>query len=240
MEDYRKLLYSKYNSTLYGFGNNNDGDIDSGQYKEFLDFLPTNKSSAVLDIGCGMGHFLRFLKNQGFSNIQGVDHSEEQVNCCKSSSLPVVFITDTYKFLETRIDTYDLIVMNDVLEHFQKNEVIRILLCCKSALRKDGNLVLRVPNMSSIYGLHGRYIDFTHEVGFTESSLKQVLLAVGFENISITDNKAPFGLRPKRFARWLLFKLWHKLFGFILLIEVGVDKPRLLGKTLISKATKGQ
>lgn len=31
----------------------------------------------------------------------------------------------------------------------------------------------------------GRYIDFTHEIGFTEKSMRQVLRATGYSNIKI-------------------------------------------------------
>jgi len=43
-----------------------------------------------------------------------------------------------------------------------------------------------------IVGLNVRYADFTHEVGFTESSLSFVLRSAGFSDVSI------FGIRTAR------------------------------------------
>lgn len=238
MQAYRSKLYSKYNSSLYG---PNQADLKSsheGFQREYSDILPSNKNASILDVGCGMGHFVSYLRHKGFQNVRGVDHSVEQVECCLSAGLPVAKIDDVFEYLKLHKNAFDLIMMSDVLEHFDKNEVMLVLEDLRGALRVGGALVLRVPNMSSIYGLHGRYLDFTHEVGFTESSLNQVLMCTGFALIRIRDNKIPFGFSPKRFTRWMLFWMWRKVLNLIFLIEVGEDKPRLYGKTLIAVASE--
>lgn len=239
MRAYRTKLYSKYNSSLYGGKNQSDFESSyEGFEREYSDFLPGNKNAAILDVGCGMGHFVSYLQSKGFQNVRGVDHSAEQVECCLSAGLPVSKIDDVFEFLKSQKNSFDLIMMSDVLEHFDKNEVMQVLKDLRDALKIGGTLLLRVPNMSSIYGLHARYLDFTHEVGFTESSLNQVLLCTGFSKIYIRDNKIPFGFAPKRFARWWFYWMWRKVLNFILLIEVGEDKPRLYGKTLIAVASE--
>jgi 2-polyprenyl-3-methyl-5-hydroxy-6-metoxy-1,4-benzoquinol methylase len=238
MQDYRNKLYSKYNSSIYGGKNQVSFESSyEGFEREYSDILPSNKDASMLDVGCGMGHFVNYLRHKGFSSVKGVDHSAEQVNYCLSAGLPVAKIDDIFDFLNSQTNSYDFIMMSDVLEHFDKNEVLQVLEGLRGALRSGGVLVLRVPNMSSIYGLHGRYLDFTHEVGFTESSLNQVLMCAGFARIHIRDNKIPFGFAPKRFMRWLLFWVWRKLLNLIFLIEVGEDKPRLYGKTLVAVAS---
>lgn len=237
MQAFRSKLYSKYNSSLYGGKNKTDFESWYESFeREYSDILPNNKHASILDVGCGMGHFVSYLRHKGFQNVIGVDHSAEQVKCCLSAGLPVIQIDDVFEFLKSQKNTFDLIMMSDVLEHFDKDEVVQVLEDLRDALKEGGALVLRVPNMSSIYGLHGRYIDFTHEVGFTESSLNQVLMCTGFTLIRIRDNKIPFGFAPKRFARWLLFWMWRKVLNLIFLIEVGEDRPRLYGKTLIAIA----
>lgn len=241
MNNYRTKLYSNYNSTIYGVEGKNLPDLKmahENMEREYSRFLPKNTNAAILDVGCGMGHFLSYLKHHGFTNAVGVDHSPEQVACCLSAGLPVSKIDDIFIFLNSQKNAYDFILLSDVLEHFYKDEVMQVLEGLRGALREGGTLVLRVPNMSGVNGLNGRYIDFTHEVGFTESSLKQVLMCSGFKNIRIEDNKVPFGWRPKRFVRWVMFAIWRKILNIIFLLEVGEDKPRLLGKNLIAAATR--
>ena len=238
MSEYRNVLYSQYNSTLYG-SNSSDLTVSSESYdNDYLALLPQDKGIAILDIGCGMGQFLYYLKTRGYQNIQGVDHSAEQVDLCLEAGLPVELISDLFEYLRNHQSAFDAISMNDVLEHFTKDEIIQLLSLISKCLRDDGSFILRVPNSSGILGSHGRYLDFTHEVGFTESSLRQVLQVSGFNTIEIRDNTAPFGFKPKRFLRWVLFKLWRSLQNFILLIEAGEVRPKLLGKVLIAKANK--
>ena len=238
MSEYRDILYSRYNSTLYGV-NSADLNISAESYdNDYLDFLPEDKEANILDIGCGMGHFLYYLKDKEYSNIQGVDHSPEQIDCCLKAGLPVALIDDLFEYLSNHQSAFDVVTMNDVLEHFTKNEVVKLLTLINESLREHGSFILRVPNSSGIFGPHGRYLDFTHEVGFTESSLRQVLQALDFNTIAVRDNKVPFGFRPKRLLRWILFKLWRSLLNIIFLIEVGEVRPKLLGKVLIAKGRK--
>jgi len=239
MTEYRKTLYPQYFTTFYSIKNTTTPEslfevIDL----DYHDLIPKDKGARILDVGCGTGHFLHYLKRQGYEKIEGVEQSPEQADLCERSGLSVTRTEDLFALLGERASTYDFIVLNDVLEHFTKDEAIVVLGLLKGALVPGGRLVLRVPNMSCIYGLHGRYIDFTHEIGFTEFSMTQVLSAVGFKDIAIRDNRTPFGLKPLRLCRWILYKLWHKLLSFIYLIEVGTDRPRLLGKVLIASAAR--
>ena len=47
-------------------------------------------------------------------------------------------------------------------------------------MAENGKLIIHVPNLQAPDGQLHRYNDFTHEVGFIEHSLGQVLLAAGF------------------------------------------------------------
>src|SRR5882724_8549060 len=42
-------------------------------------WLPADKRSACLDLGCGPGNVLYMLREQGYSNIAGVDCCEEWI-----------------------------------------------------------------------------------------------------------------------------------------------------------------
>ena len=106
------------------------------------------------------------------------------------------------------------------------------------ALVPGGEVIIGTGNASSIYGPTARYMDFTHETLFTETSLRQVLLASGFIDVDVSDTKVNFGLQPKRFVRWIALKLFRTALRLSFVLEVGDNAPRLLGKLIIARACK--
>ena len=50
------------------------------EFKRFYDgVMPQDKGAVILDIGCGAGHFLYYLKKEGFENFLGIDISVRSV-----------------------------------------------------------------------------------------------------------------------------------------------------------------
>jgi hypothetical protein len=80
--------------------------------------------------------------------------------------------------------------MFDIIEHVKKDRIIELLNLVYKTLSCKGKLIIRTPNMASIVGCYGRYIDFTHEVGFTSESLRQVLSETEFVDISFLNSAA--------------------------------------------------
>jgi hypothetical protein len=65
--------------------------------------------------------------------------------------------------------------------------------------------------MRNPFNLATRHIDFTHEVGFTENSLHQVLTVAGFSNVKIEpkiqDNLNGLWHTPERLIGYLIRKI---------------------------------
>lgn len=239
MNNYRKILYPVYRSTIYAAKNSDDIRAYHEYYR--LDYkrrLPANKDALILDVGCGSGHFLQYLKDEGYKNSEGIDISKQQCDYAMGFGLKVTRVDDAITFLANCKCIYDQIYLSDVLEHFSKDEITEILGYAYSALLPGGSVVIRVPNMANIIASYNRYIDFTHEVGFVDSSLTQILTASGFSSVEVVNNCIPFGLHPKRLSRWILLKLWYLLLKWIYLLEVGIERPRLLGPLLVAQAYK--
>jgi 2-polyprenyl-3-methyl-5-hydroxy-6-metoxy-1,4-benzoquinol methylase len=156
--------------------------------------LPNNLESKILEIGPGFGELLLVLcKDLGYVNIKAIDISQEVVDYC-NSILPesTEFTDNTIEFLKSNKNLFKMVFMLHVLEHIPKQETISILSEIYSALETDGTLIIEVPNMANpITGLNLRYADFTHEVGFTEISLKQVLYKAGFSSVSVYPSEVP-------------------------------------------------
>lgn len=183
MEDYRNRIYERYASLVQdatSVFNEDEASRWGRAYDTFLKgWLPERKDASILDIGCGGGRLLYFFKSKGYTNLQGVDISPEQVIL----SLQVTdYVTegDAIEFLQNAPQSFDLITGLDIIEHFQKNEALQFLEACYNALRGGGRLILQTPNAESPWGMMHRYNDFTHEIAFNPNSLKRLLELCGF------------------------------------------------------------
>lgn len=204
----------------------------------FLKFIPENKNVKVLDIGCGCGQLLYALKQKGYNNIEGVDLGGHQVEITRKLGVKAERISDLEDYLVKNKEKWDVIALSQVIEHFQKDKMLDYLISIRNALKADGKVIIATPNMALFSGLVQRYTDFTHEVGFTERSLNEVLRIAGFSNIAIRGEE--FSIKPRlKFLVWLLLRnIWFKILGFIYLLEKGTDRPKIISRHLIATAQK--
>ncbi len=149
--------------------------------------LPRSKSAKILDIGCGFGQTLRALSVMGYTNIHGVDISDEAVRHCRDSGLRVEMVTDLASYMEENRQAYDFILMSHVLEHIEKTLIIPYVKAIKSMLKENGRFMVMVPNAQSNTDCYWAYEDFTHSTLFTTGSLYFVLLAGGFKEVEFVD-----------------------------------------------------
>jgi 2-polyprenyl-3-methyl-5-hydroxy-6-metoxy-1,4-benzoquinol methylase len=151
----------------------------------FKYYMPTSKRANILDIGCGKGFFLYYLKQQGYSNFYGIDADLFSIDHTQNHVTEKCEYVYAEEFLSDKIDVYDLIIMNEVLEHIPKEEIVPLLKTIWNSLHSDGNLICYVPNMENPFSSYTRYHDFTHTIGFTQNSLRMVLSAAGFSETNI-------------------------------------------------------
>jgi 2-polyprenyl-3-methyl-5-hydroxy-6-metoxy-1,4-benzoquinol methylase len=202
--------------------------------RNFLKFLPSDKEAYILDLGCGEGFLLLWLKYLGYKNIFGIDISEENINIANSMGLNcVLFNVVNLKNFEPN-KKFDLICAIDLLEHITKDRVISFLSSVYEKLNEKGTLIIQTPNMGSFLGLHMRYSDFTHEFGVTEKSVVDLLLSAGFrvENIEVLPSWNATTLLG--YIREFYLKILHKL---IFLAE-DKSRPKIPTKNLLVIARK--
>lgn len=179
--------------------------------KNYLNLLPKNKESKILEIGFGNGLFLNFLIKQGYSNFLGIEIGKEQFEYVKSNITEnIELIKDTNIFLEKNKETFDVIVFSDVLEHIAKENIIFFLKNVKKSLRNEGTVICKVPNIANPFTIRSRYRDFTHTVGFTKESLEQVFSTVRFRDIKVMPDSFAFN-----FMGYIL-QILRNLFGIVI------------------------
>lgn len=237
----RQAIYRNYVSLGFGAMNSQGYDRISKAYALNYDGLIRGaKDSAVLDIGCGMGHFLHYLKSRGFENLCGVDIGKEQVEYCRrNAGVNALLVDDIFRFLDSKKSCYDFVALNDVLEHFSKDEITRLLSAILVSLREKGRVIIKTPNMGSIFAPASFYIDFTHETGFSEISLPQVLKAAGFKSVGCRAEKVYIASPFKRALFSLCRGVYFNLLKFLSWIDrPGDGYPAIFSKNLIAWAEK--
>ncbi|MES2213099.1 MAG: class I SAM-dependent methyltransferase, partial [Pseudomonadota bacterium] len=147
MPSWKIKLYETYVTTQQSAASNqNIDEIQLSRFPQYRhiisNYLPPDKTTRIADLGCGYGQLLFCLKAMGYTNIDGVDASSEQVKIAHQLGLKEVRQGDLTGFLNEVSGKYDVIFLMDVLEHMQKHEVINILELIGNTLSEQGQLVI--------------------------------------------------------------------------------------------------
>ena len=156
--------------------------------EEVVPFLPEDKNSKILDVGCGYGSMLLLLKDLGYSDTWGVDISNDQLNIAQSMGLNNTEFANAIEFLMDQKETFDVIIGIDIIEHFTKSELMEFLNLVKMALKKNGSVIFRTPNGDAPFGSTYYLGDFTHELVLNSFSAEQIMLASGFKDLTIANS----------------------------------------------------
>lgn len=204
----------------------------------FLKFIPADKNTSILDIGCGCGQLLYMLRENGYKRIKGIDIGGSQIEIAKELKIPAEKITDLQEYLNSN-KGWDAVIMSQVIEHFPKDKLHLYLNAVKKSIKIGGRIIIATPNMALVSAAFQRYIDFTHEIGFTERSLREVLRVSGFKNIEIYGDEISIKWRPKFLIWYILRNIWFAMLSFIYLLERGTERPKIISRHLIAIASNG-
>ncbi len=198
-------------------------------------FLPENSTARCLDLPCGYGNFLYFLRSCDYANIVGYDNDKEQVKLAGILDLPA-FEGDAFDVLSSSDESYDLIASLDFLEHLSKDDALRFLKQCLFNLHDGGVLILRAPCADGPFGAHDASNDLTHQWGMTSNVLKNLLAMNGFVNIEILDER-PQPTSIINFLRWLIF-FPAKAFASAMCMSLGMRPPAVWTRSMIAVCFK--
>ncbi|MCZ7612755.1 MAG: hypothetical protein M5T52_04215 [Ignavibacteriaceae bacterium] len=92
--------------------------------------------------------------------------------------------------------------------------------CFKNSLKENGALILQVPNGQSPFVGKILYGDFTHQNAFTESSLRQLIKSVEFNDIKVYES-TPVPKNIISVIRLFIWKCVRIYLKFLQLIATG-------------------
>lgn len=202
-------------------------------YDFIKNYLPGKFDSPMIDIGCGQGQLLSWLYKTGYTNIIGIDNSQSQINEAIVKLPPEIKVIygEVSSFIKGESNAYMMIFIFDVIEHFKKEEILEFASNLHKSLKPGGGIIIRTPNMANPLGIYSRYNDFTHQIGFTEYSLIQVLENSGFKDITIIP------MPPGSLKLRILRSIYQKFLRIIYKIELR-SIPRVLDSNITVYARK--
>ncbi|WP_020604976.1 class I SAM-dependent DNA methyltransferase [Spirosoma spitsbergense] len=108
----------------------------------------------VLDAGCGTGGMLDFLRKQGYTDIKGIDGSDDAVTFCHERSLSVTKVDLKHlAHFEPEV-RYDAVLCNDIFCYFTESELPPLLAALANRLKPDGILITNNNAFSIFRGQH--------------------------------------------------------------------------------------
>lgn len=209
--------------------------LEKWYWARLKNYLPIDKDANCLDIPCGYGNFLYFLRSKGYKNIHGYDLDESQVGLAKLLELPAE-TKDIFQILAESKESYDLISSIDFIEHISKDDALSFLELCRKKINENGVLVIRTPCADGPFGSHDANNDITHKWSMTSNVLKTMLEMSGFSRVAILDERP----QPTGFVeaiRWLIF-FPSRLIANLLCIGLGMRPPRVWSRSMIAVAYK--
>jgi len=144
------------------------------------------QDTTVLELGPATGYLTEYMQKKLNCSVDCVEISPEMAEVAEKycrhmlvADLDEIDLEEHFKE-----EAYDCILMADVLEHLKENE--KILKSCRNLLKKNGRLIVSVPNIahSSIIGslFKGKFeyrdeglLDQTHIRFFTRESIIDLL-----------------------------------------------------------------
>ncbi len=163
-----------------------------------------DKKSEILDIGCSVGSLIEFLSGEGYSNLYGIDVSENAVSACKKKGLKNVFVMDAsrMKFPDKK---FDVVIASDIVEHIDDHD--SVIGEFRRVLKPGGRLMVFVPAFKLLW-TDGDDVS-NHHRRYTKKTLSDLL--------------EKNGMHAERISYWN-FSLFVPFLGFKLLKSAGLKK----------------
>lgn len=225
--DHRKHFYDRYTQAQSRFGSIDQARARARAEQEMLQplvgtYLPANRQSRILDLGCGYGAFLLMLQERGYTNLRGVDLSPEQVNLAYELGASMVEL-GTLEAVLPQEKNVSLVTMFDVIEHLTRSEAISVLQEIHNTLSDDGILVMRTPNVDARLGTVLSFGDLTHEMHLNKYSALELFASLEFRSVEVLEVPPVGGSVGAKIIRSLV-KPFHSISSALVHISQGISR----------------
>jgi 2-polyprenyl-3-methyl-5-hydroxy-6-metoxy-1,4-benzoquinol methylase len=181
-----------------------------------VDMLPCIQGK-VLEIGCGSGATLAYMKMQGASYVVGIDTNKVAIDLASKRGLDLALVLDVEKEeLPFNKKEFDCIVLADVLEHLYNpwDTLEKVT----TFLADNGHILISLPNIKHYMVLlrlvfHDEWtytdagtLDNSHIRFFTLKEIRKLLACAGLREVKIKGIDAS-GKKLKCLNRLLFNKL---------------------------------
>ncbi len=175
-----------------------------------LPWLPPEPSGRIVELACGHGSLLHWLRSRGYTEVVGIDSSPEQVALAKTSGTQVICGEVNEWFCKQEPDSIDCFLAVDLIEHLPKDDFMLMLSEIVRTLRPGGSCILRFPNGDSPFVGRNLFNDITHVWTYTPNCLCSLAAMHGYGRVEFLDESLT-GLRDHRWLKVPLARISRAL-----------------------------
>src|SRR4051794_16344387 len=208
-----------------------------GNYEDnYRRFLPQDLEAPILDLGCGQGDFVRYLRDLGYRNVTAVDRDSEAIAGLGAvAGVTAKTAAATAHTIEQHPGGWALIVAKQMIYYFDRRDAPALVAALARALAPDGLLIVEVFNGALLSSRFTELKDPGILTAYTENGLRRLL-----EQNGLTVEQL-FGASSRRNGlKGALYsaarELWFRVYRLLLILERGRDDelPRISSKSIIA------
>jgi 2-polyprenyl-3-methyl-5-hydroxy-6-metoxy-1,4-benzoquinol methylase len=167
------------NFAMYGV------EIAEAYYKHIYDSIKDyiNFDSQIMDLGCGLGEFTKYLADLGYRNVIGVDPSKNNIEQAKEKGINCIQ-SDSFSTDPCFTGKFDMIIFIHVFEHILDMDIA--LENVKKMLKPEGVIYIEVPDAAKYCDIDFQpYYFFTYEhvTHYTLNTLLNIAQTFGLKLI---------------------------------------------------------
>ena len=167
---------------------------------QILEGIPTKPEWKVLEIGCGVGRLIKYLRAK-FARVDGVDISENMIQFARQyladgKQNGEVYVNNGYDLQQLPDENYDFVFSTIVFQHIRSISIVKNYLGeIFRVLKMGGYFRIQVHDYSAESlgkfdeeGAKDQQYYFSGNA-YTEEQLKDLLMAAGFNLVSLKSAK---------------------------------------------------